>query len=265
MSQSTRHHEFSGWIKTLRTLGAILVVGTYFAFAPVSYLLFALYCASPTRDPIRRARRLRFVMSRGFRFMHDVLRILRIVDHQPRALARALPTEPCVMVANHPTLMDISGLLAAEAELVFPVKPALYRSYWARALLQGAGEFEGAGPEGIGVHQMIEEGVRRVKAGQRVIIFPEGTRSPEGGLHPFGRAAFEIALRAGVPIVPIVITCRPSYLDKRVGLFDPPSELPRLRFRVLPPIHADASGSSSRIMRDIVRDRIAAELGSEDA
>lgn len=262
LSEGQRQPEGSGSVRAMRIVGVVLIVGTYFIFAPLSYLLFALICSIPTRQPARRARWLRFVMSRGFRFMHDVLRIVGIVDFQPRALARVIPPGPCVMVANHPTLMDISGLLAAEKDLVFPVKPSLYRSYWARPLLVGAEHFEGSGPDALSVGHMIDEAVARVKQGKRVIIFPEGTRSPETGLHPFGRAAFEIALRAEVDVVPVVVTCTPGWLTKRRGLLDPPADLPRLRFRPLDPIRPDQAGSSSRTLRDIVRDRILAELSS---
>jgi 1-acyl-sn-glycerol-3-phosphate acyltransferase len=200
-------------------------------------------------------------MSRGFRFMHDVLRWLRIVDFDPRPAHREIPSFPSVIVANHPTLMDISALLATEKDLVFPVKPGLFRSFWARPLLSGAEHFEGAGQDRLSVGRMIDEAVDRIANGHRVIIFPEGTRSPRRDLHPFGRAAFEIALRAGVPIVPIVITCHPPWLTKDIGFFDSPPSLPTLRLRALPPLRPERTGSSSRTTRDIVESRIRDELG----
>lgn len=244
----------------MRLVGVVLLVSTYFVLAPISYLAFWLYCSLPTRDPRGRARVLRFIMSRGFRLMHDVLRVLRMVDFNPRELAPRIPQAPCVMVANHPTLMDISGLLAAEKDLVFPVKPSLFRSFWARPLLAGAELFEGTGPDGLSVGHMIDEAVSRVRQGRRVIIFPEGTRSPEGGLHPFGRAAFEIAVRAGVEVVPIAVHCDPPWLTKYRGFLDPPAACPRLRFRPLDPVSPAEAGSSSRRLRDIVHSRILAEI-----
>ena len=195
--------------------------------------------------------------------MHAFLRWTRIIDFDPGIHAARVPTGPCVMVANHPTLMDISALLAADSNLVFPVKPSLFNSFWARPLFRQAGQFEGAGQDPLRVAQMVEAAVARLAAGQRVIIFPEGTRSPERGLHPFGRVAFEIAQRAGVPIVPLVITCVPRYLGKANGFRRPPADLPRLRIRVLDPIDPSApglAGSSSRRLRDIVAERIRTEL-----
>ena len=195
--------------------------------------------------------------------MHAFLRWARIVDFDPRVHAAQIPDRPCVLVANHPTLMDSSALLAADANLVYAVKPSLFNSLWMRPLFQQAGQFEGAGQDPLRIGQMVEAAAERLAAGQRVILFPEGTRSPDRGLHPFGRVAFEIAQRAQVPIVPLVIRCTPRFLGKSSGFSNPPADLPRLRIQVLEPIEPGSfafDGSSSRRLRDIVADRIRSEL-----
>jgi 1-acyl-sn-glycerol-3-phosphate acyltransferase len=249
--------------RSVRRLGVALCVGAYFAASPVGYAIFGLWGSLPTRDPERRARRLRGIVSTAFRSMHAFLRWARLVDFDPADHAAQIPSGPCVMVANHPTLMDISALLAADPNLVYPVKPTLFHSFWARPLFQQAGQFAGAGQDPLRVAEMVEAAAARLAAGRRVIIFPEGTRSPERGVHPFGRVAFEIARRAKVPIVPLVITCRPRFLGKTSGFSRPPTDLPRLRIRVLEPLDPtspELAGSSSRTLRDIVARRITTEL-----
>lgn len=249
--------------RSIRRVGVGLCVGAYFAASPFGYAIFALWSALPTRDPARRARRLRGIVSAAFRSMHAFLRWARMVDFDPSEHAARIPAGPSVLVANHPTLMDISALLAADSNLVFPVKPSLFNSFWARPLFRQAGQFEGAGQDPLRVAQMIEAAAERLAGGQRVIIFPEGTRSPECGLHPFGRVAFEIAQRAAVPIVPLVIRCEPRFLGKTSGFAHPPVGLPRLSIEVLEPIDptsAELAGSSSRRLRDIVADRIRRSL-----
>lgn len=251
----------------IRRVGVGLCVAVYFAASPIGYALFALWSALPTRDPAARARRLRGIVSRAFRSMHAFLRWTRIVDFDPDIHAAQVPDSACVLVANHPTLMDISATLAADPNLVYPVKPSLFRSFWARPLFQHAGQFEGAGQDPLRVAEMVEAAAARLAAGQRVIIFPEGTRSPDHGLHPFGRVAFEIARRAAVPIVPLVITCRPRFLGKSGGFRRPPRGLPKLRIQVLEPVDPrspELAGSSSRTLRDIVARRIATELERQE-
>ena len=47
--------------------------------------------------------------------------------------------------------------------------------------------------------------IEGVRAGKSLAVFPEGTRTPDGNLQEFKQGAFKIAVRAGVPIVPVSI------------------------------------------------------------
>jgi 1-acyl-sn-glycerol-3-phosphate acyltransferase len=51
----------------------------------------------------------------------------------------------------------------------------------------------------------IEDAARKIREGMNIVIFPEGTRSMDGALLPFKKGGFSLALRAGVPIVPVGI------------------------------------------------------------
>lgn len=247
-------------VRAWRIFGVTLVISTYFVTAPIGYGFFAIWAAIPTRHPERRAHSIQFIMMCAFRSMHAVLRWMRILDFHPGRVEGSIPASPCVLVANHPTLTDISALLATERRLVFPVKPALFRSFWARPVLAQADHFEGAAPGAFIAEKVIDDAVDRLERGYRVVIFPEGTRSPEEGLHPFGRAAFEVALRANVPIIPIVITSKPRWLARGYGFLSRVPSVPKLRLRALPAVWPESAGSSSRTLRDIVFAQISAEL-----
>jgi len=49
----------------------------------------------------------------------------------------------------------------------------------------------------------LSQAARRISDGSSVLIFPEGTRSTDGKLHPFKAGAFLLAIKSGVPVVPI--------------------------------------------------------------
>jgi len=51
----------------------------------------------------------------------------------------------------------------------------------------------------------IERAAGKIKGGTSVVIFPEGTRSHDGSIQPFKRGGFTLALKSGVPIIPITI------------------------------------------------------------
>jgi 1-acyl-sn-glycerol-3-phosphate acyltransferase len=51
--------------------------------------------------------------------------------------------------------------------------------------------------------RLLSEAADRVRSGTNLLVFPEGTRSPDGNLLPFKKGVFHLAIAAGVPIVPI--------------------------------------------------------------
>jgi 1-acyl-sn-glycerol-3-phosphate acyltransferase len=101
----------------------------------------------------------------------------------------------------------------------------------------------------------VEEAVRRIRQGFSLLVFPEGTRSVRGRLLPFGRAAFEVACRARVPVVSIGIRCEPVWLSKEVTLLDPPHPVPRLALHVLAIDDPARVDYDSRRLRRVVEGR----------
>jgi 1-acyl-sn-glycerol-3-phosphate acyltransferase len=51
----------------------------------------------------------------------------------------------------------------------------------------------------------MDEAAQQMRNGNSVLIFPEGTRTRDGQLLPFKRGGFLLAVRAGVPVVPLTI------------------------------------------------------------
>jgi 1-acyl-sn-glycerol-3-phosphate acyltransferase len=60
----------------------------------------------------------------------------------------------------------------------------------------------------------VERAASKIRAGVSVLVFPEGTRSPDGKIHDFKKGAFTLAVKAGVPIVPITIRGSRDVLPK---------------------------------------------------
>lgn len=53
--------------------------------------------------------------------------------------------------------------------------------------------------------ESIERAADKIRGGVSVVIFPEGTRSRDGSIQPFKRGGFTLAIKSGVPIIPITI------------------------------------------------------------
>ncbi|MBW2560122.1 MAG: 1-acyl-sn-glycerol-3-phosphate acyltransferase [Deltaproteobacteria bacterium] len=62
--------------------------------------------------------------------------------------------------------------------------------------------------------QSIREGIRRLPHGVSVLFFAEGTRSPDGAIHPFKKGGFTTAVDSGLPILPVTVNGSRRVLPK---------------------------------------------------
>lgn len=240
---------------TTRRAIVYCTVGFYVIAAPFGCVGVSVLDLFWRHDEIERVRRMQRLTSGAYRVMHDWLNFTRIADFDHRQTLRDVPLGPCVVVANHPTLMDITAISAALGRGFTVVKPKLHARRVLRPFMVGAGHVAGASSDPASTGRVVEEAVERVSAGFPLIIFPEGTRSPPGGLHTFGRTGFEIACRAGVPVVSVTIECDPLFLSKEVSLFHTPELTPRLRLRMLAVDDPADHGLDSRSLLQHVESR----------
>jgi 1-acyl-sn-glycerol-3-phosphate acyltransferase len=153
-----------------------------------------------------------------------------------------------LIVANHPTLLDAWALMSQMPQADCIVKERYYKSFFLGGSARGAGFIPNLeGPA------LIDECVDRLRRGRSLIIFPEGTRSPEGELGPFARGAAHIALRSGCDPVPVTFHCDPATLYHGQAWWDVPDSTPILTLSVGDPITikdvVDAEMSRGRAAR----------------
>jgi 1-acyl-sn-glycerol-3-phosphate acyltransferase len=54
--------------------------------------------------------------------------------------------------------------------------------------------------------ESVQKAAEKIKSGYSVLIFPEGTRSPDGHIQPFKRGGFRLAIQSGCDVVPLAIS-----------------------------------------------------------
>lgn len=182
-------------------------------------------------EPERRQRCREWVRW-GFGVFHGYMRLMGLTDYDPRRVALELPDGPCVVIANHPTLVDVTAIVSVLGDLAVVVKGDYWRSGVSR-LLELCGHIRGGSDGALEAASVAVQALERLRDGQSVLIFPEGTRSPRDGLHPFQRGAFEIARRAGVPVVALFVTADPPWLMKHQRWFEVPDRMNSMRVRRL--------------------------------
>ncbi|MFO7563075.1 MAG: lysophospholipid acyltransferase family protein [Enhygromyxa sp.] len=172
-----------------------------------------------------------------------------------------LPPPPYVVVANHPTLLDVLFIKALLPGVVVLVKAALFKAPSLRRLFEASGDFKGPASEEqrFGTTAVLDTFVERLEAGRSVIVFPEGTRSPAWRLRRFRRGAAEAAVQSGAAIVPIFILADPPVLKKGDKWYDMPKQVPSFELELLEPI-TDTRGRDSKQLIEGIRDQLAERL-----
>lgn len=216
-----------------------------------------------TRDlgPRERQAQIDLFMMRCYRAAVAVMARLGLMDYElPVFDESALPPAPWVIVANHPTLVDVLFVKATLPGVCVLVKPALFRSPTLRRLFEASGDFKSPAAEerSVGVTNVLDLFVERLRDGRSVLVFPEGTRSPAWRMRRFRRGAAEAAIRAEVPIIPVFVLADPPVLKKGDKWYDMPKRVPRFELTLLPA--RETASRESRELSAELRDELAERL-----
>ena len=139
--------------------------------------------------------------------------------------------KPKLILANHPTLLDVVLLISIIKHTNCVVKKTLFRDPFLGGVVKAAGYINNIGTEAI-----IDDCVKALKSGDNLIIFPEGTRTVPKKELKFQRGAAHIAARSGADVVPVTITCDPPTLSKAHKWYHIPPRPFRLRAEVGDPL-----------------------------
>ncbi|HTL98178.1 MAG TPA: lysophospholipid acyltransferase family protein [Holophagaceae bacterium] len=113
---------------------------------------------------------------------------------------------PVIFFANHTSLLDPPLLISTLPDRpVFIAKQELGRVPVLGWAIRLAGFILIDRGHQRKAYASLQDAAVRIRAGQSVAIFPEGTRSRDGALLPFKRGGFHLAMEAGVPLVPLAI------------------------------------------------------------
>jgi 1-acyl-sn-glycerol-3-phosphate acyltransferase len=195
-----------------------------------SVLLFPVAWLWPHRASSQRV--VAAVIHVFFRALVALLEASGVMRLDVSGLAALSARGPAIIVANHPTYLDVMVLLALVPRACCVVKNAHWGNPCFWGIVRAAQYVSNADPS-----ELIEAGARQLAAGYTMIIFPEGTRSPDGDrLHPFSRGFAHMALRAGIPIRPVLIDCDPPAFTKRMRWYHVPSRPFRMRIAALEPL-----------------------------
>jgi len=235
----------------------IVATGSAFALFGIGGLAFAVFAAPILRclssSPLERERRTQRLIQRWFRAFMAYMQLVGLSAICVRGVERLREPGPHLLVANHPSLLDVVVLGSLMPQLDCVVKREAWSNPFMRAVVTAAGYI----PNDAG-EQLVDRCVERIAQGRSLLIFPEGTRSPEGGLGVFQRGAAHTALRSGRPLLPVSIRCDPPALMRGQQWYQVPPRRMQFTIEVGEPIARPPLGAGET--RGLAARRMTAEL-----
>jgi 1-acyl-sn-glycerol-3-phosphate acyltransferase len=186
------------------------------------------------------------------------------VQVKVEGLEGILPTASYVFISNHLSFMDTPVVLAnIPVQFRFLAKRGLFQIPFLGQHLRQAGHIpvpRGDPRAAVKTMQLAAETIQRKNIS--LLIFPEGGRSRDGELRSFKEGGAYIAIRAGVPVVPIAISGTRELLPWGSGVVLSGNVI----LRILNPIETtDLSLKDRAMLTEHVRSLIAQELGSNSS
>lgn len=160
------------------------------------------------RDPARQSVAIRGLIGGLFKAFTRMMRFVGVLSLEVRGLDK-LQRTGLLIVANHPSLVDVVFLMSFVRNPDCIVKGALARNPFTRGPVVASGFI--CNDSGAA---LVDDCVASLRRGNNLIIFPEGSRTPLVGTLPFQRGAANVAVRGNVDVTPVRIRCNPPMLTK---------------------------------------------------
>jgi 1-acyl-sn-glycerol-3-phosphate acyltransferase len=161
------------------------------------------------------------------------------------------PRRPYVVVSNHQSMADIPLISNLPWEMKWLGKMELFKLPVIGWMMSLSGDISVDRKNARSGAQAIIKAQRYLEQRCSVMIFPEGTRTLDGRVRQFTDGAFHLAIRAKVPVLPLVIEGSRDCIPKNSWRFGKPSEI---FLKILPPIETASLGIEDvQALRDRVR------------
>ena len=186
-------------------------------------MVFPLLALLPG-DAVARRTRARATVSWSFRIFVEFMFRTGVLTYEVDGAER-LGQPGQMVIANHPSLIDVVVLIAFIRDANCVVKQSLWHNPSMRGPIRAAQYISNSGSM-----EMLDEAAEALRNGQSLIVFPEGTRTIPGTVPEFHRGAAAIALRGARVVTPVVISVSPTTLTKAEPWYSIPAR--RFHFRL---------------------------------
>jgi 1-acyl-sn-glycerol-3-phosphate acyltransferase len=183
------------------------------------------------RDDVSRQRVARRMIGRSFAAFIWLIRVLGVMSYEVVGRENMQSGRSHLIVANHPTLIDVVFLVSMFPDADCVIKDAVTRNPFMRSTVLAANYISNSACD-----DLLNSCVSRVNKGNSLLLFPEGTRTVPDQPIQFKPGAATVAVRTSASVLPIAIRCTPLFLTKDQPWYTVPEKRPHFVIRVMPPV-----------------------------
>ena len=199
--------------------------------------------------------RCQYLVHLSFRAFIATMRALGVLTYEIAGAEKLRAGGNRLIVANHPSLIDVVFIIAILPRTFCVVKRAAWSNPFMAGVLWATGYIPNADPE-----RFIDACIACLVRGENLVVFPESTRTVPGQPLKLRRGAANIIVRSRHPFVPVTITSSPSTLTKAEKWYQIPARRAHFRITVgdsIDPapalVEGEAPGLASRRMNRLLR------------
>ena len=211
-------------------LWRIFATGACFTLFGLGGLSLGLFVFPATMllpgGPVRRRARMRSLVQRALRLFVRISNGVRVISYEFRGSER-LGRPGQLIIANHPSLLDVVFIVAFTPAPCCIVKSAMFRNPFTRRVVRAAGYISNNPTD-----EMIHGAVAALRSGDSLVMFPEGTRTRPGRPLQFHRGAASVTVHAAEVLTPVYVRCEPLLLPKFVPWYRVPPRRPHFTLEV---------------------------------
>lgn len=161
-----------------------------------------------------------------------------------------------VLVANHQSLLDILVIYGLFKHFKWVAKNSLLRVPFVGWNMALNGYIIIKRTDSKSQMKMMKQSEKTLKSGSSLMIFPEGTRSPDGNMGRFKRGAFILAEVSGVPVVPIALYNMNEAVKKKSVWLKKSTDMRAKAFKPLNPKDFKNTKEMSEAVRTIIQEQL---------
>ncbi len=193
---------FMGWLRSL-------FANAWFIFGSILLVLIGIVLVKLAPLGIRRGKELFHIVIAAF--SRSLIYIMFNVDKEIINPLGEDFSRPAVVICNHQSGLDNFLMMMLHPKMILFTNDRVRHAPISGWVVQMADYFSAS----AGVEDNMEALREKVKQGYSIVIFPEGTRSPDGNMKRFHKGAFLVAEKLQLDILPIIIHGSGYVMTKR--------------------------------------------------